>query len=143
LNVQLSKLGVQLQTDVPENVTLDADEEKLGRVMENLLVNSLQAFQQAGQQSGTIHIAATLNGESIRLDLKDDGPGIPDSIRERLFEPFISQGKPGGTGLGLAIARAIVEAHGGKISLANSADGASFVILLPRVAASFGGVDEA
>lgn len=131
LNVQVSQLGVELHTDISEEITLDADEEKLGRVFENLLINSLQAFQQAGQQTGTIRIVATRNTKFIRVELMDDGPGIPVSIRERLFEPFISVGKIGGTGLGLAIARGIVEAHGGKISLADSETGAHFVIQLP------------
>ena len=143
LNVQVSQLGVRLQAEVSPSLTLDADAEKLGRVIENLIVNSLQAFQQTGRSSGTIVIQAKPQGETVCLELMDDGPGIPDSIRERLFEPFISQGKPGGTGLGLAIARAIVEAHGGKISLADSSHGAHFVILLPRIAVSVGGVDEA
>lgn len=131
LNVQLSQLGIQVHTQVPEEILLDADGEKLGRVLENLLINCLQAFQQAGQKAGTIQILAKLDSAGITMELLDDGPGIPASIRERLFEPFISVGKIGGTGLGLAIARGIVEAHGGKISLANSATGAHFVIQLP------------
>ncbi|MBS1790316.1 MAG: HAMP domain-containing histidine kinase [Acidobacteria bacterium] len=131
LSVQISQLGVELHTDVPEEIMLDADEEKLGRVFENLLINSLQAFQQAGQQTGAIQILARRETEFIRVELIDDGPGIPASIRERLFEPFISVGKIGGTGLGLAIARGIVEAHGGKISLVDSETGAHFVIQLP------------
>ena len=143
LTVQSSQLGVQLNTDVPEDITLDGDDEKLGRVIENLLVNSLQAFQLEGRKSGTVQIVARPENGGVRLELMDDGPGIPASIRERLFEPFISLGKPGGTGLGLAIARAIVEAHGGKISLADSSNGARFVILLPHKGAPKGGADEA
>ncbi len=139
LNVQLSQLGVQLHTDVSEEILLDADDEKLGRVFENLLINSLQSFQQMGQGAsqqtglgaGKIQILARPENDGVRVDVLDDGPGIPDSIRERLFEPFISSGKQGGTGLGLAIARGIVEAHGGKISLTDSAIGAHFVIQLP------------
>ena len=131
LNVQLSQLGVQVHTEVSEEILLDADGEKLGRVLENLLINCLQAFQQAGQKAGTIQILARIDSDAVKLELRDDGPGIPASIRERLFEPFISVGKIGGTGLGLAIARGIVEAHGGKISLANSKIGAHFVIQLP------------
>lgn len=138
LSVQFSQLGVQLNVEVSKEILLAADDEKLGRVIENLLVNSLQAFQQAGRQSGTVQITAVSETGNVRLDLIDDGPGIPASIRERLFEPFISLGKPGGTGLGLAIARAIVEAHGGKISLADSSNGARFVILLPRATAQSG-----
>lgn len=131
LNTQFSQLGVQVHTQVSEEILLDADDEKLGRVLENLLINCLQAFQQAGQRAGSIQILAKSDSDGVKLELLDDGPGIPASIRERLFEPFISVGKIGGTGLGLAIARGIVEAHGGKISLANSATGAHFVIQLP------------
>ena len=131
LNTQFSQLGVQVHTQVSEEILLDADDEKLGRVLENLLINCLQAFQQAGQKAGSIQILAKSDSDGVKLELLDDGPGIPASIRERLFEPFISVGKIGGTGLGLAIARGIVEAHGGKISLANSATGAHFVIQLP------------
>lgn len=143
LSLQLSQLGIQVVADVPEDIQLRADNEKLGRVIENLLVNSLQAFQQEGRKSGTVRITARADVDSVRMDLIDDGQGIPDSIRERLFEPFISHGKPGGTGLGLAIARAIIEAHGGKISLADSSNGAHFVIRLPREVVSSGGIDEA
>lgn len=131
LSIQFSQMGVQVYTDVPEEILLDADDEKLGRVLENLLINSLQAFQQTGQKTGTIRVLAGWDLAGIQIELIDDGPGIPISIRERLFEPFISVGKIGGTGLGLAIARGIVEAHGGKISLANSITGAHFVIQLP------------
>ena len=90
-----------------------------------------QTDQQTGQESGKIQILAKPENDGVRVDVLDDGPGIPDPIRERLFEPFISSGKQGGTGLGLAIARGIIEAHGGKISLADSAIGAHFVIQLP------------
>lgn len=140
LNVQLSQLGVRLQTDIPEQLVLDADDEKLGRVFENLLINSLQAFQQndcePSQESNPvereIQILARSESDHLRVEVLDNGPGIPDSIRERLFEPFISSSKQGGTGLGLAIARGIVEAHGGIISLADSNNGAHFVIQLPH-----------
>ncbi|MFN0108417.1 MAG: sensor histidine kinase [Blastocatellia bacterium] len=134
LNGRVSFSGIQLLTNVPPEIMINADEEKLGRVFENLLINSLQAFQQANQQTGTIQILAQSESDGVRVEITDNGPGIPDAILGRLFEPFISSGKQGGTGLGLAIARGIVEAHGGTIGLADSTaetNGANFVIQLP------------
>ncbi|MGH9800784.1 MAG: sensor histidine kinase, partial [Blastocatellia bacterium] len=101
LSVQLTQLGIQLEVGVPQEILLDADEEKLGRVFENLLINSLQAFQQMdqqselaerlpGQETRKIRILARWEKGGVQVDLSDNGPGIPDSIRERLFETFIS-----------------------------------------------------
>jgi two-component system sensor histidine kinase FlrB len=68
----------------------------------------------------------------VRFVLADTGPGIPDDIADRLFEPFVTSGKERGTGLGLAIAREIVEAHGGDIRAeSRPGEGAKFVIDLP------------
>jgi signal transduction histidine kinase len=137
VGLQMAQLGIRLDVAVPPAITLAADAEKLARVFENLLVNSAQALQQQyGSQTepagGLVEIRAVQEGGAVRVDVTDDGPGIPAAIRERLFEPFISHGKQGGTGLGLAIARAIVEAHGGKISLNGThTRGAHFMILLP------------
>jgi signal transduction histidine kinase len=66
------------------------------------------------------------------LDVEDRGGGVPQELRQKLFEPFVTAGKSGGTGLGLAIARQVVEAHGGEIELAASDEGGStFRITLP------------
>ncbi|MGE0885989.1 MAG: ATP-binding protein [Blastocatellales bacterium] len=135
---QLVKLKISLSLNIPDEITLDADEEKLGRVFENLLANSMQAML----DGGTIEIRAVEDEAAVKVEVIDDGPGIPAAIRERLFEPFISQGKDGGTGLGLAIARGIISAHGGEIGLADSTTGAHFVIQLPQTAAA-GGKDGA
>jgi len=79
-------------------------------------------------------LRATSDGQKVRIALSDTGPGIPEKIADRLFEPFVSHAKPNGTGLGLAITSAIVEAHGGCIEAANKPDGgAVFTIWLPEV----------
>ena len=125
---QLAQLHVELETRVPTGILVHADAERLERVLGNLLVNAVQAMPQGGR----IEIVANGNHGRVRIDVMDDGPGIPPEIRERLFEPFISHGKQGGTGLGLAIARGIIEAHGGRIALAGgNGRGAHFVIELP------------
>jgi signal transduction histidine kinase len=69
----------------------------------------------------------------VQIDIVDNGPGIAPADRERLFEPFFTTRRAdGGTGLGLAIARALVEAHIGRLELLHSEAGAHFRLLVPR-----------
>ena len=72
-------------------------------------------------------------GSWVVIEIRDDGPGIPPEIRERLFEPFFStKGAGGGTGLGLSICRRIVSEHGGSIRVDSShGAGTSFTVRLP------------
>jgi two-component system nitrogen regulation sensor histidine kinase GlnL len=67
----------------------------------------------------------------LRIEVEDDGDGIPDAIATTLFEPMVS-GRAGGTGLGLAVAREIAREHGGELTLRRTASGSCFVMLLPR-----------
>lgn len=130
LGPQIARLKIQLTADLPAALHVDADAERLARVFENLLLNSLQALP----EGGAIAMRARAHNGLAQVDFQDNGPGIPAAIRERVFEPFISQGKQGGTGLGLAIARGIVVAHGGTIRLENhDGAGAHFRIELPLV----------
>jgi signal transduction histidine kinase len=120
--------GIVIETRIGPNLAVKADAERLRRVFENLLTNSIQAMP----GGGLISLAAVKQDGKAHIDVTDNGPGVPIEIRERLFEPFVSHGKQGGTGLGLAIAQSIVEAHGGTISLkATDAPGADFRIILP------------
>ena len=81
-------------------------------------------------------IGAVLGPGGISITIKDDGPGIPNAVRPRLFQPF-NTGRPGGTGLGLAIARDLVEAHGGQLRLVESGpEGTIFRIDLPFAGAT-------
>ena len=87
------------------------------------------------QESGVhiaLHARRSADG-NVELRVSDDGPGVPDAIAERIFEPFFSTKEAGeGTGLGLAISRSIAEAHGGKLTLERTASpGATFVLTLP------------
>jgi signal transduction histidine kinase len=101
----------------------------LERVLLGLLENSRQAGATEAQMAAT-----RANGDII-LTLKDDGPGIPENDRERLFEPFFtSKRAEGGTGLGLSIAQSLVEANRGTISLLPSTKGATFELVLPVAA---------
>ena len=68
----------------------------------------------------------------MTVRIQDDGPGIPERLRERLFQPFAGSGRPGGAGLGLAIARELARAHGGDLTLEESGPGGStFTLRLP------------
>jgi signal transduction histidine kinase len=70
--------------------------------------------------------------ENVILILGDNGPGIPEKAREKLFQPFTSSSTPGGTGLGLAIARELAQLHGGDVRLLQTgAEGTSFEVRLP------------
>ena len=88
---------------------------------------------------GRLHLSAELLGghgpeaPRLRLVLADEGPGVPQEIRDRLFDPFVTRGKKAGTGLGLAVARRFVEDHGGTLELLPEAagPGARFRIVLP------------
>jgi signal transduction histidine kinase len=131
-SVNATRAGVQVEVQIPTDLIVTADGERLRRVFENLLNNAVQALsnQTTPRQ---ITIGAVSLEQAIRVDVTDSGPGVPLEIRDRLFEPFVSQGKLGGTGLGLAIAKSIIEAHGGIIGLETSTEhGADFYFLLPR-----------
>jgi signal transduction histidine kinase len=102
-----------------------ADRTLLRRVFENLVKNAADA----GARSVAVRVKR--DGANARVVLRDDGPGIPVAMLERLFEPF-STSKNGGLGLGLAISRGVVAAHGGALSARNHPEGgAEFEIVLP------------
>jgi signal transduction histidine kinase len=133
-NQDLPQANVKLEIECPENLTIAADKYKLTRVWQNLINNAVEAFKQGG---GCIQIRVEANESWVKMSLRDNGPGIPERIRETLFEPFVTYGKGGGTGLGTAIAKSIVEAHGGTISFESGTKiGTTFFIRLPRHAST-------
>jgi signal transduction histidine kinase len=111
------------------DVVVNADENKLLRVIQNLVGNAVEAFKGCG---GRVELTVWANEEEVQIQIHDNGPGIPEAIRERLFEAFVTYGKHSGTGLGTAIAKSIVDAHGGEISFqSNGEEGTTFYIRLP------------
>jgi signal transduction histidine kinase len=95
---------------------------KIERALYNLFLNGCQAARQA-QDVPQIHITLTEDAEWIRLSVTDNGPGVPESIRVALFQPFVSEGKASGIGLGLALAHKIAQEHGGGVTLEESRSG--------------------
>jgi signal transduction histidine kinase len=106
------------------------DPVKIGRALYNLMLNACQAAM-LGMDVPLVTVAISENDERIRISVTDNGAGIPASIRDTLFQPFVSSGKVNGTGLGLTIAQHIVQEHGGEIKLEASEPGKTiFSILL-------------
>jgi signal transduction histidine kinase len=105
------------------------DPRKLERALYNLLLNACEAVSPTHGRI-EINLRATSNGVEIRIS--DDGRGIPDSIRDRLFQPFVSYGKENGTGLGLTVVQKIVQDHGGDVTVEKtSGEGTVFKVVLP------------
>jgi signal transduction histidine kinase len=105
------------------------DSRKLERVFQNLLINACEAIS---PEKGHIHVDIHANESAIEVRVADNGHGIPDLVRERLFEPFVSQGKENGTGLGLTVVQKIVQDHGGDVRVeSTSSEGTVFLIVLP------------
>ncbi|MCK5942401.1 MAG: ATP-binding protein, partial [Planctomycetes bacterium] len=78
-----------------------------------------------------VQLTSRTDGERVLVTVADDGPGVPDDVRDKLFDPYFTT-KTSGTGLGLAICRRLVEAHGGQIRLvASEAGRTTFEIALP------------
>lgn len=102
------------------------DAEQMHRALDNLILNAIENTP-AG---GSIEVAAEHHVGTLRVRVRDTGQGVPNSIRERLFEPFTT-GRPEGTGLGLAVVREIARAHGGEARLVPTSEGAEFEIEVP------------
>jgi len=117
---------VQILNDVAGAIKLLLQRSRMECVFFNLIVNALEAMPHGGQ----IRIGARIAEHCVFIEVEDTGPGIPDAIRDRLFEPFVTLGKDHGLGLGLALSRQTVLDHGGDMWL-ESAAGARFVIRLP------------
>lgn len=120
--------GILFSTLVETGETVLADRDKLKRVLLNLAVNARDAMD----TGGVLRILAASGDGMVHIRVQDNGPGIPDVIRDRLFEPFVTHGKKGGTGLGTAISKKIVEEMGGSIWFDTvCGQGTTFHIRLP------------
>lgn len=127
ISTELPGLEVVRDFHVPEGSSAVLDLDKLRRAVGNIAANSRDAMGGRGR----FHMSARLEDARLQLLLADEGPGVPEEIRGRLFEPFVTLRKKGGTGLGLAVARRFVEDHGGTVELLPDGPGARFRIVLP------------
>ncbi|HJZ88207.1 MAG TPA: ATP-binding protein [Polyangia bacterium] len=122
----------QLRLDTRRVPLVRASRTKLGQVVLNLLVNAVQALPDRPRNDNLITLRLLPDRGKVRLEVEDNGTGIPADYMPRIFDPFFTTKKHGGTGLGLAISRKIVEELGGQITvLSEAGQGARFVITLP------------
>ncbi len=128
---QIRMAGLKLRTTVARDLPLiRGNLRNLQQIFMNLLLNAIQATP----QGGTIAVsAAAWSPEFVCFQVGDTGPGIPEQIRQQIFEPFFSTKRVGqGTGLGLSVVYSLVKRHGGRIELANREEGgAVFSVYLP------------
>lgn len=129
----LAEDGVALRLGEVAPQAVSADPEQLHRILHNLFRNARQAVTGTGRATGEVRVSAMRADGQDRIAIADDGPGVPDRVRERLFQPFGGSATPGGAGLGLAIARELARAHGGDLVLEPGApgEGARFGLTLP------------
>ena len=111
---------VSLGDGLGGELILDADARRVEQALTNLFENARAAVASDDARAGHVHIDAEAVDGALRLHVCDNGPGVPEEIRARLFEPFASR-SPGGTGLGLAIVARIMAAHGGSVALTERA----------------------
>jgi signal transduction histidine kinase len=125
--------GIAWTIDVDEELAIDADRDQLYRVLSNLCRNALQALEQqdGGHHGGHIRVTGKRNGDRVTIDVRDNGPGVPEKARAHLFQAFQGSARQGGTGLGLAVAHELVTAHGGSIRLLETDRGTQFRIEIP------------
>ncbi len=131
------KDGIALRVQIPPDLLVDGDEVQLEQVLLNLLINARQAMLGKG---GSLWVkAARTDGDNeLRIQVIDTGPGIPEKLLPKIFQPFFTtkgttrKGEAKGTGLGLAICKEIIEHHRGRIEVQSEiGKGTTFSIYLP------------
>ena len=122
--------GISLKVENTSKKLLHADIEKLNRVFYNISKNAKEALKTHGNFCFKIYDSEN----EVNFELQDDGPGIPEEIRGRLFDSFVTSGKESGTGLGLAIVKKIIDEHNGKIEILTAkGKGTTFFIKIPEL----------
>ena len=123
---------IELINDAPKALDVDADREQLIRILTNLPRNAIQAIDTRKGPNNAVRISGERSGALALIHVADTGPGIPPTVRTKMFEAFQTAARAGGTGLGLAISAELLEAHGGKISVTSSDEqGTVFEISIP------------
>lgn len=122
--------NVLIYKKLGKDVKLNLDKKELFQAMYQIMKNACDAMPEGGK----IFVTTEIENEFVKIKIKDNGLGIPESIKEKIFEPFMSQGKKIGVGLGLSISEKIITEHNGKIEVESDlGEGATFIILLPII----------
>jgi signal transduction histidine kinase len=119
---------IAFETSLEPNLEISGNEDRLKQLVMNLLRNSLEACE---PNTGKVTVHLIKKGDSIQLSVRDNGPGIPADIRDKIFNPYFTT-KDRGTGLGLSIAHRIVEEHTGSIEVNVPPEGGTeFLVTFP------------
>lgn len=135
LQRELESKGVAIELVLEDKGVARFDQHKIQRAVHNLARNAAEAIgpPHARKRGGRFQIAVKRGDDrALVLEFADDGPGIPDEIRHRLFESFATHGKEGGTGLGLAVVQKVAEDHGGWMEVESQPGHTVFRMVLPQ-----------
>ena len=122
------KISFEVENKIPDYAYFD--EGKIRRVLINLIKNAMEAI--TGE--GNIKIISNISSGWLQISVIDNGPGVPEKLREELFQPFVTDGKTQGTGLGLAICKKLVQEHNGRLEyIPVEPNGSRFDIRIPQV----------
>ncbi len=132
LNSKL-KMGIKVHKDYASIPQINCLPGKLNQVFMNIFNNAIQAIEARGDHKGEIHVSTSLADQQLEIRIQDNGIGMKEEVRKRIFEPFYTTKDVGkGTGLGLSITYSIIERHQGTIEVESSEGiGTTFIIRLP------------
>jgi signal transduction histidine kinase len=125
---QSEQKGVSIQVEAGETEAPEADVD--GLQVEQVLINLLLNAIEASPAGGAVRVGLDREDGSVRIAVSDGGPGIPDSAREHVFDPYFTT-RNSGNGLGLAVSREVVAHHGGSLRFETGAEGTTFTMRLP------------
>jgi signal transduction histidine kinase len=121
--------SVEITFTHPEDCSAWFDPGKFERVVLNLLFNACEAVP---PESGKVEVSCCVTDAGVEIVVADNGPGIPESIRGDLFQPFVSAGKEKGIGLGLTVVQKIMQNHGGEVRVERTGpEGTVFKLVFP------------
>ncbi len=124
----VSSRNCQIQNEFDKDVTVKLDVKEFFQTYQHIIKNACDAMPEGGK----IKISTKRADKKVEIYFKDNGLGISDGVKDKIFEPFMTLGKKEGTGLGLTITKKIVEAHEGTINVQSAlGEGATFIITLP------------
>ena len=133
----METVHVTYEQRLEEGLQARADAEQIKRALINLMKNAIQAMPTGGQLRASTYTDA----EQVVIRIGDDGPGIPATVRQHLFEPFFTT-RQKGSGLGLAIVQQAAEKNGGRVEVDSAeGEGAVFRMILPLAPAADAGKD--
>lgn len=135
LKYQLEQENITIAVGASENKYLVmGNHNELEQVLTNIILNAKDAIKQI-KKSGVIEITLSQNDDFVKIEIKDEGVGIPKEIMPRIFDPFFTTKEVGkGLGLGLSICQSIIDKHNGKITIQSESNkGSIFTVQLPRI----------